>query len=44
VIRTGYAGYYAVESFGSRYEMMLVGEAAQRAFSATARLFTTLEV
>ena len=42
VLQTGYAGYYSVEIFSSRYEAMPPAEAAQRAFTATTRLFQAL--
>jgi len=42
VLQTGYAGYYSVEIFSSRYEAMPPAEAAQRAFDATTRLFQAL--
>jgi 4-hydroxyphenylpyruvate dioxygenase len=39
VLQTGYAGYYSVEIFSSRYEAMPPAQAAQRAFDATQQLF-----
>lgn len=42
VLQTGYAGYYSVEIFSSRYAAMAPAQAAQRAFDATVQLFQAL--
>ncbi len=42
VLQTGYAGYYSVEIFASRYQAMGPAQAAQRAFDTTTQLFQAL--